>query len=98
MKLLKQKNQQNNKFAPKGAFFVGKICFNLLKYLKKELSKNENYLFDYEINLQQQLKKEGISEDEIYNIQKNFRCLLLPFLDYLEKYQTYPGLAELLEV
>ena len=69
-----------------------------IKYLKNELSKNENYLFDYEINLQQQLKKEGISEDEIYNIQKNFRCLLLPFLDYLEKYQTYPGLAELLEV
>ena len=69
-----------------------------IKYLKNELSKNENYLFDYEINLQQQLKKEGISEDEIYNIQKIFRCLLLPFLDYLEKYQTYPGLAELLEV
>ena len=69
-----------------------------IKYLKNELSKNENYLFDYEINLQQQVKNKGISESEIYTIHKNFRANLLPFLDYLEKYQTYPGLAELLEV
>ena len=69
-----------------------------IKYLKNELSKNENYLFDYEINLQQQVKNKGISESEIYTIHKNFRANLLPFLDYLEKYQTYPGLASLLEV
>ena len=71
---------------------------NEIKYLKNELTKNENYLFDFEFDLQSKLKAQGINEQIILNIHQNFRKNLKPFLQQLENYETYSGLAELLEI
>lgn len=73
--------------------------FNNIDYFNaqiKWLKMNLDNLFDFEVNIQNELRKNNVLDSEILKIQTSFRSKLQIFINLLQKYQNYPYLAELL--